>query len=45
MTCYGITLIYKVICAGTSPDAHSSPLTGLIGHADRRRGSESRLGE
>ena len=40
---YGVTLKYKVICAGTSPDTHSSSPTGLIGDMDRSGGSESTL--
>lgn len=40
MMCYGVTLKYKVICTGTSPDTHSSSLTGVIGDMDRGGGSE-----
>lgn len=40
---YRITLKYKVICAGTSPDTHPSPLTGLIGDMDRSGSSDSTL--
>ena len=40
---YGVTLKYKVICAGTSPDTHSSSLTILIGDIGRGGGSDSAL--
>lgn len=37
---HGVTLKYEVICAGTSPDAHSSSLVGLM---DRNGDSVSTL--
>lgn len=39
----GVTLKYKVIRTGTSPDTHPSSLTGLIGDINRSRGSDSTM--